>query len=220
MWCRCVGRDLIASGCSSGAMYIWNVQSGQRLHTMEPAHDSVWALRSLAWASGGGARTCFMLAAASRDKLGRVFSGVFTTDSTVITESHSSRPSGLLVHVLRGHSMALLCMDLTWLQAGEAFGVPAACPLQGPLEHDTSRTGIAVVALGSAGAVYCHMSWTAPVIAWDVHVIRCDRRCGEREHAHSTGPHDCVVQMAQHLCGIRYLAGAWPCCRDSTRLEC
>eukprot|EP00892_Ulva_mutabilis_P007069 jgi/Ulvmu1/4734/UM020_0018.1 len=152
----CQGRGIVAAGCCNGAMYIWNIKSGERVHTMESARDSVWAMRSLSWDSGVAGGTDFLLATSSRDCLGRVFCGTLAGDGSV-TARGGNRAS-LLMQVLRGHSMALLCMDLTSLRVAEVWGAAAARAIGGA-DVAAAGSGTALVALGSADVELQETPW-------------------------------------------------------------
>lgn len=113
---------------------------------MEAARDSIWALRSLSIPEAAGT-SAFVMATGSRDGLGRIFCGAVVDGGTVLQHGGEAPK-----HVLRGHRMALLCMDLTWLRASEAWGPPAACDDSAP-DQAAAASGMACVALGSAGTL-------------------------------------------------------------------
>lgn len=143
---------MVVSGCSTGAMFVSSVRSGERIHTLEAARDSVWVLQSLLGSPDPtGART-FVVAAASRGSLGSVHCGTVAADGAVVN-GNAGGGSAMPVQVLQGHSMALLCMDMTWLQAGEAWpGAGSSTPYEAGAD-----SGMAVVALGGAGVARAHV---------------------------------------------------------------
>lgn len=147
---RGAGAGVVVSGCRTGAIFVSSVWSGERMHTLDATQDSVWVLRSILGSPDHTGAASFVVAAASRCSQGSVFCGSVEADGTVVHGGPRSDPA-LPARVLRGHTMALLCMDVTWLQAREAWPEAGRCdrgtPDQTPVDLE-----MAAVALGSAGA--------------------------------------------------------------------